>query len=97
MNLYLAHVMSNPFLLMSPCAEKFSCPNKEVSKNHCAAGCKSLNLYRQMLDVYGKYSIGGLSYGHVYQSASSGIAAEESYAIPNTSGGKRPTLDYIDN
>jgi len=84
---YLTHVTTNPFLLMSPCADKFGCPKQECNKNVCAISCCDLALYRKMLDTYGKYSMGGLSPGHTYQSA---VPAEDELQLsfPQARGNK---------
>jgi len=71
MTAYQVHVAKNPLLLTSPCAEKFACPNIEADKNVCRMGCSNLRTYHKLLDSYGQFSLGGLSFGHVYASASS--------------------------
>ena len=90
---YEHHVKEYPYLLTSPCADKFGCPSIEVDKNHCRKGCRKLAAYLHLLDTYGQVSIGGLSYGHVFQSAIDTTADIDDFASShNNMGHKLPSL-----
>lgn len=90
---YQQHVIDNPYLFTSPCAEKFNCPHRECSKYACSCTCKDLKLYHNVLDFYGYAGLGGLSIGHVYQSANPSDDDGLTFAIDWARGNKKPMLE----
>lgn len=89
---YQQHVINNPYIFMSPCADKFYCSHRDDDKGYCSRGCTNLKLYHQVLDFYGQANLGGLSLGHIYQSAVP-VEDELQLSFPQTRGNKKPMLE----
>lgn len=90
---YQQHVIDNPYLFTSPCAEKFNCSHREDNKHVCKVNCQDLSLYLQVLDFYGYSGLGGLSVGHVYQSANPIEDDGLVFGIETPRGNKKPMLE----
>lgn len=93
MQTYHKHLLDNPFIFMSPCAEKFNCSRREDNKSACRIGCRNISLYIQFLDFYGHSGLGGLSVGHVYQSANPIEGDEMEICAYSLRGNRKPMLE----